>query len=323
MKTMKGDGMMFRMALMLLSMIWWMGFSAESQAKDKKAELPTEIVLNGVEFVRIPAGWFYKTGGVAWKDRKLWRENGGNAKIWLDTFYAAKYEARGSDFVGYMNAEGYRLGDYDGDEKGCSVQKKGDKSYYLTHPDIDMPATHLSWLLADSFARWMGFRLLTEAEWEKAARGTDKRLYPWGDTFPDETYAANRGSFLCSPVPVNRFRKGVSPYGLFNMAGNVREFIADWYNEAADAALKDGVRNPPLVAEGTFYYNYNGPVKILKGGRWADGSPEVRIQERVKKPVDEPFRCNGTRFAVDKETVRDAVAKGRFKGREIQVMKGL
>lgn len=281
--------------------------------------LPREVTINEVEFVLIPEGWFYKTGGVLDKELRLQpqAESGGNARIWLDAFYIAKYEARARHFARFMNDKTRPTADakvlastYGGDTEGCAVQRGASGAYELVMPQEDLPATHLSWVLADGFARWMGFRLPTEAEWEKAARGTDQRQWPWGNDFPDETYAGFAGSFECFVQPVTRFEKGKSPYGVYNMAGNVREFVADWYNAEYDSKLKDGVRNPPQAKEGTTRPDVREPSRMLKGGRWASGTNGILISSRTYYPPNEPFRCNGTRFALDVDTVRKHLAQG-------------
>jgi formylglycine-generating enzyme required for sulfatase activity len=280
--------------------------------------LPQEVTINGVEFVLIPEGWFYKTGGIPapgqdWNFQDTF--GGGNVRIWLDSYYIAKYEARARDLVAYLNSSEGRKENYFGKHLSCSTRLGDDGNYYELLPEERLPATHLSWRQADRWVRWMGFRLLTETEWEKAARGSDQRMYPWGDEAPDETYAGYNMEASCFTWPVDSFRKGVSPYGIYNMSGNVREFVADWYSAEHDTGLKDGMRNPPPPASGStsaaeYDGEYNGPWKLIKGGRWGAVEDGIRVGSRVYYPPDDPFRCNGVRFGLDTVTVREHLANG-------------
>lgn len=278
---------------------------------------PKEVMINGVEFILIPEGWFYKTAGIPKEGpvELMDATGGGNVKIWLDSYYIAKFEARARDLVKYLNSDAGKTEKYAGNYMSCSVGLGKSGEYVQLRPDEDLPATHMHWELADRWARWMGFRLPNEIEWEKAARGPDKRPYPWGDAFPDETYAGFNTRSPCFTWPVDSFAKGRSPYGIYNMAGNVREFVADWYSAENDALLKDGMRNPLPASQGTimrenFAGDYKGPWRILKGGRWQSKHLQLRIAYRNFAVPEDPFRCNGTRFALDVATVRAHLAKG-------------
>lgn len=283
--------------------------------------LPKEVTINGVEFILIPEGWFYKSGGIPVNGAEPPIQDefgGGYVKVWLDSYYIAKYEARARNLVAYLNSEAGKTENYLGKVTSCSARLGEDGKYFEFRPEDDLPATHLSWEQADRLARWMGFRLLTEAEWEKAARGTDKRMYPWGDEHPDETYAGYNMESSCYTWPVTSFLKGLSPYGVYNMAGNVREFVADWYNMQYDAGLKNGVRNPPPPSEGTVLepnhdHMHKGPWKMVKGGRWGAADNGIRVSSRAYQIVDDPFRCNSTRYGLDTATVREHIAKGTAK----------
>lgn len=312
MKTMMMKSTLRRLAVLGLALL---SLTARADAP----QLPREVVINGVEFVLIPEGWFFKSGGQA-KDSTeppfLDNDGGGSVKVWLDAYYIAKYEARARDLVRYLNTAEGRTIDYAGSQISCSVRGDENKRYSEILPQDDLPATHLSWRLADRWATWMGFRLPSEMEWEKAARGGDQRRYPWGDAYPDDTYAGFKIDSDCHTWPVHSFRKGRSPYGLHNMAGNVREFVADWYDYAADRKLRDGDRNPSSSSKGTavsydeYPGEYQGPWKILKGGRWASHEHQLEIGARIYYSPDNPFRCNGTRFAIDTGAVREHLTRG-------------
>lgn len=285
-----------------------------AQAQQETQYLPNEVTINGIELVLIPEGWFYKSGGVrAAGDDEPYTSStgGGNAKIWLDSYYIAKYEARATDLVTLLNtSEGQHL-DYDGGEENCAVRKNFWGRYERIRATEDLPATHLSWSQANSFAQWKGMRLPSEAEWEKAARGTDQRRYPWGDEYPDETYANFETQSGCFTWPVDRFKKGRSPYGIHNMAGNIYEFTADWYSQEYDEALRDGMRNPaPASKESTRNNSGQNVRKVLKGGRWASNEDELRISSRYTYPPDQAFRCYGARFAMDVASVREHLNNG-------------
>ncbi len=165
----------------------------------------------------------------------------------------------------------------------------------------DHPVVQVSWEDAAAYAAWVGGDLPTEAQWEKAARGSDERRYPWGDDFVGTRL--NYGDKNC-PVgrwrdprfddgfaytaPVGSFPSGASPYGILDMAGNVWEWVQDWYD-------KDYYGVSP-------YRNPRGPktglVKVLRGGSWYDGEPDgwvnslVRHQNEVTdRYEDVGFRC--------------------------------
>jgi iron(II)-dependent oxidoreductase len=296
-------------------------------AKAEEA-LPREVRMNGTDFVLIPAGSFLYT--VMQGDPNL-RPFGSpiyrDVRIWLDDFYIAKYEARAEDLINYLNsggvsgergtggpvAESPKLPDGLG---YCSVKRDASGHWSLSERyarSKDAPATGLSWTIADDFARWMGFRLPTEAEWQKAARGNaDGRLWPWGDEYPDDTYG-HFGIPLspCLPAPVNAYPKGVSTYGIHNMAGNVAEWVQNWDNISFDESLRDGLRNPPVPPTASFRDKQLVPHKILKGGRWSSGPETLAIPVRIEAPPDtyvNPF--DGVRFAVDAAVVRNRLNEG-------------
>jgi len=130
----------------------------------------------------------------------------------------------------------------------------------------DDPIVNVSWLVASAYAQWAGAMLPTEAQWEKAARGTDGRRYPWGDEW-DATRCQGSTKYgdAGHPAAAGSFPAGASPYGVLDMAGNVRQWCADWYE-------KDYYLTPPTL-------NPTGPIngtsRVQRGSSWVENHPRV------------------------------------------------
>lgn len=160
----------------------------------------------------------------------------------------------------------------------------------------DHPIVYVSWNDASAYAKWAGVRLPNDAEWEKAARGTDGRKYPWGNNFDTSHLWCSKDTFgdAGSTTAVGMFPSGASPYGALDMAGNVWQWCADWYLEKVREEYK---KNPPSRYPPVSLYSQQG---VLRGGSWDIYDPDnFRSTHRLKSPNELQNDRVGFRCAAD------------------------
>ena len=168
------------------------------------------------------------------------------------------------------------------DEGGCTEATTAPFGCLWSKPGVDgHPVNCVDWYGAESYCGWMGKRLCTEAEWEKAARGVDGRLWPWGDLPATCALAVMKegtslGCGIGSPWPAGLIEDGASPYGALDMAGNVAEWVADWYYGKYYAS------SPTVSPEGPGF----GLYRVYRGGGYENTASKLRVSNREVLQAD-------------------------------------
>jgi formylglycine-generating enzyme required for sulfatase activity len=210
-------------------------------------------------------------------------------EVILDTFWIDKYEVTSAKFAQFLNAHLEDATRYL--EPGSAVTIEIKNGRYQPRSGLEsLPANRVSWYGADAYCRWVGKRLPTEAQWEKAARGTDRRMFPWGNEWPTNDRVTFRRKFAQKGFsvmePVDALPAGKSPYGAHHMAGNVWEWVADWYDsDYYEESPKENPQGPE-----------SGISKTLRGGNWYYKAYYMRTTYRFNErpgvfKVWQGFRC--------------------------------
>ena len=232
-------------------------------------KLPAAITgKDGAPMVLVPAGEFPMGSEQGDDDEQPVH------RVYLESFYLDTFEVTNGRFAKFVAA----------------IQSEppwgfADQEMPVVH--AEQPVRWVNWLEATGYCLWAGKRLPTEAEWEKAARGMDGRLYPWGNEPPTPAQAVfglKEGAETVAPIG-NR-DQGSSPYGVHDLAGNLYEWVADWYDEAF--YTMQPTINPRGPTEGT--------TKGQRGGSYINGPYRLRAAFRTKGDPTEHdphvgFRC--------------------------------
>jgi iron(II)-dependent oxidoreductase len=233
--------------------------------------------------VTIPAGRFLM-GSDPRRDPDAGPQERPQRWVYLDAFALDRYEVSNVHYLRFVLATGAPW-----------------PPYWRADPFPEKMAWHpvigVSWREADAYCRWAGKRLPTEAEWEKAARGTDGRIFPWGDEPAGwlKSNIAHPGSKRGTKYPplanVNRYDRGVSPYGVYQMAGNVAEWVADWFDP--EYYRRGPAVNPPGPAR--------GEDRVFRGGSWNEDPEVARSAGRNAAAPDHRSYLIGFRCAKSQE----------------------
>jgi len=217
----------------------------------------------------VPAGAFWM-GSADGRENEMPRR-----RVYLDTFNIDRYEVTNSEYEKFMKATGHGTPEFWSD---------------LSLNELQQPVVGVTWHDAEAYCKWAKKRLPTEAEWEKAARGTDGRKYPWGNDEPDSSKANYYfwWLFFTRTAHVGSYPNGASPYGVHDMAGNVWEWVADWYDESYYQRAPE--RNPKGPNSGQY--------RVFRGGAWLIYPWDLRSSYRyAENPMYRHhylgFRCAG------------------------------
>ncbi len=220
----------------------------------------------------VPAGEFTMGSSTGDADERPVRQ------VYVDAFYMDKYQTSVGKYGTFLEATSHEAPE-DWDIMDKPVHQK-------------RPVINVDWADADAYCKWAGKRLPTEAEWEKSARGTDGRIYPWGNELPTDFRTNMKKEIWNNHVvltPVGTFEAGKSPYGIYDMAGNVWEWVGDWYDQ--DYYKTGSLRNPTGPPKGDY--------KVVRGGSWGSSPKDLRSADRESRlpsfgGLGTGFRCAKT-----------------------------
>ncbi len=209
-----------------------------------------------------------------------------NHEVFVNTFYIDKFEVTNGRYLRFVTKTGHRTPQHPSDpSKGIW------KGNVMPESVTDLPVINVDWNDARAYCAWAEKRLPTEAEWEKAAKGPNDWRFPWGNIEPTQEHANFNQTWRgeATLVQVGIYEKGKSPYGVYDVAGNVWEWVDDWYD--AQYYQKSPSRNPQGPKTGTY--------KTIRSSGWQGETPQVRIFTRIKSLPTDRNNSTGFRCAAD------------------------
>lgn len=282
-----GMGIIF-LALLLISIFRLNSIRSEAKAaRERQAPRVTAPAPDPVRFSHLriaklgqdAAPMVFIRGGTVWRGSKEERgefDEKPARQVTIHSYFIDLYEITNAQYQQFIEKTGRHRQE---------VMVFFDDISVLFQPKL--PAVGVAWFDADAYCTWNGKRLPTEAEWEHAARGEDDRAWPWGETYA-EGYANGRGEDdgFAYTAPVGSFEAGRSPFGLYDLSGNVLEWVFDWYDEFY---YKDGQITYPKGPD-------SGMAKVVRGGSWDNVGNDLRTTKRSavapnRKEATIGFRC--------------------------------
>ncbi|RMH38296.1 MAG: formylglycine-generating enzyme family protein [Nitrospirae bacterium] len=240
------------------------------------------------EMVHVPAGTFVLgTNSGGYNERP-------QIVVYVKEFWIDKYEVTNHHYMQFVEATGHRT--------PGPPSRYARKLAHLRGPN--QPVTYVSWEDADAYCRWKGKRLPTELEWEKAMRGPDGRLWPWGNAlYPGAANLGGKEDGYEYTAPVGTFVTDQSVYGVFDGAGNLMEWVDDWYVEDLYRIIQAGTKDKPIVQK---------TYKTLRGQGYTSRGADLRITQRsfmVPDFRDETigFRCATSRRPESQDVIAEAL----------------
>lgn len=263
------------------------------------ADLPPGFTIrhpkDGAEMVWVPSGWFRmginkevaqkQAEQLGYKDYHeiAAEESFPERVVFVDGFFMDKHEVTIERWKKFVEATGWKPTQEPGQKALLAPTWTGPE---LKPEEARLPVASVTWRAAQGYANWAGKQLPTEAMWEKAARGTDGRWYPWGNEKPSPEYGviSLEDKPLTGPQPVGSHPKGASPYGCLDMAGNVYEWTSEWM---------EPYPNNPEPGTGAWGHRY----VVLRGGSFYHTRHSYRCAKRFGFEIWETYFHVGFRTA--------------------------
>ena len=191
--------------------------------------------------------YYYLSADICDQKSSIYKDQSPPHLVDLSSYYIDKYEVTNLQYAACVDAGMCSLPE---------VISSGSRDIYYGNPTYDNYPVSVNWDQSNSFCEWRDARLPTEAEWEKAARGTGERVFPWGDAINCENANFSNCGGSMNTLPVGSYEKGKSPYEVYDMAGNYSEFVSDWYG--SDYYQNSPSLNPTGPATGEYH--------VIRGG---------------------------------------------------------